>query len=319
MEDIVKISVVSTLYRSSQFIDEFYQRIKASIEQYSDDFELIFVDDGSPDDSNMLVQHLVNKDSRVILVELSRNFGHHHAIMAGLSQAKGDLVFLIDSDLEEQPEWFNVFLEELRKHDADVVYGIQRERVGGLFRKYTGNLFYRLFNSVSETKIPENPCTVRLMTKSYVAELIALKDNNLFLAGSFAWTGFRQKAISVDKLSLSEVGKKSSNYNLIGRIRLFINAVTSFSSYPLLIVFVIGLALSLFAGIFGIRMLFNRLIYPEAFQLGYSSIMISIWFLGGLIILFIGVIGLYLAKVFNEVKGRPQFIIRKIYQGEYHE
>ena len=312
----MKISVVSTLYRSSQFIDEFYQRIKASIEQHTHDFELIFVDDGSPDDSNMRVQQLVKKDSRVMLVELSRNFGHHHAIMAGLSQAKGDLVFLIDSDLEEQPEWFNVFLEELREHNADVVYGIQRERVGGLFRKYTGNLFYRLFNSVSETKIPENPCTVRLMTKSYVKELIALKDNNLFLAGSFAWTGFRQKAISVDKLSLSEVGKKSSNYNLIGRTRLFINAVTSFSSYPLLIVFVIGLALSSFSGIFGIRMLFNRLLYPDAFQLGYSSIMISIWFLGGLIILFIGVIGLYLAKVFNEVKGRPQFIIRKIYKGE---
>lgn len=310
----MKISVVSTLYRSSQFIDEFYQRIKASIEQHTHDFELIFVDDGSPDDSNMRVQQLVKKDSRVMLVELSRNFGHHHAIMAGLSQAKGDLVFLIDSDLEEQPEWFNVFLEELREHNADVVYGIQRERVGGLFRKYTGNLFYRLFNSVSETKIPENPCTVRLMTKEYVDVLIRFTEANLFLAGNCAWTGFKQLSISLDKVT-NEKDRKS-NYKIIKLIKLFINAVTSFSSYPLTLVFFIGCMISLISALFGLDLFVNKILNPNSFQIGYSSIMISLWFLGGLIILFIGIIGLYLSKVFEEVKNRPQFIIRKIYKGE---
>ena len=310
----MKISVVSTLYRSSQFIDEFYQRIKASIEQHTHDFELIFVDDGSPDDSNMRVQQLVKKDSRVMLVELSRNFGHHHAIMAGLSQAKGDLVFLIDSDLEEQPEWFNVFLEELREHNADVVYGIQRERVGGLFRKYTGNLFYRLFNSVSETKIPENPCTIRLMTKEYVDVLIRFTETNLFLAGNCAWTGFKQLSISLDKVT-NEKDRKS-NYKIIKLIKLFINAVTSFSSYPLTLVFFIGCMISLISALFGLDLFVNKILNPNSFQIGYSSIMISLWFLGGLIILFIGIIGLYLSKVFEEVKNRPQFIIRKIYKGE---
>ena len=313
MEDIVKISIVSTLYRSAQFIDEFYRRMKENVKKHTDSFEIIFVDDGSPDNSNYLVQQLVKKDSRVILVELSRNFGHHHAIMAGLSHATGDLVFLIDSDLEEQPEWISLFLEHLNKDKVDVVFGIQRQRVGGWFRKYTGNCFYTLFNSLSDIKIPNNPCTVRLMTRNYVESLLNLKESNLFLAGNFAWAGFRQKSVVVDKL---ECTKRRSNYNLVRLIKLFFNAVTSFSSYPLIIVFITGLVLSLLAGLFGIQILIYKILYPEAFQLGYSSIMISIWFLGGLIILFVGVVGLYLSKVFNEVKSRPQFIIRKVYRGE---
>lgn len=313
----MKISIVSTLYRSAQFIDEFYRRMKESVEQYSDTFEIIFVDDGSPDNSNYIVQQLIQRDSRVILVELSRNFGHHHAIMAGLSQTTGDLIFLIDSDLEEQPEWIGFFLERLRKNEVDVVFGLQQRRMGGWFRKITGSLFYKLFNLVSDTEIPVNPCTVRLMTKRFVEAALNLKESNLFLAGNFAWAGFRQLPIEVNKLCNKEEGK--SNYKILKLLKLFFNAITSFSSYPLILAFVVGCILSITSGLFGIVLLIDKLLHPTSFQLGYSSLMISIWFIGGLIIFFIGTIGVYLSKMFNEVKNRPQFIIRKIYKGAEYE
>src|SRR3954462_9074944 len=152
----MKLSIVSTLYRSSATIDEFYRRAIAAAEGLSKNFELVLVNDGSPDDSRERALALHAADPRVVIVDLSRNYGHHKAMMTGLTHARGDLVFLIDSDLEEEPELLPVFADALRAADADVVYGVQHRRRGHLVERVSGWLFFGIFNALSETSIPAN-------------------------------------------------------------------------------------------------------------------------------------------------------------------
>lgn len=303
------LSIVTTLYRSGAFIAEFYERAVAAASRIVDSFEIIFVNDGSPDNSLAIAISIANRDPRVRVVDLSRNFGHHIAAFAGLKQAVGERIFLLDVDLEEQPEWLERFWTAYEEGSADVVYGYAEQRNGSLVKKLTGRIFYKVFNLVSETHIPENLCTVRLMSREYRDALANFSESNMFLAGLCAWAGFRQIPIAVDKRR--RVGK--SSYSLLRMARLFLAAITSFSSYPLWIVFVLGVMLTFasFAG--GGYLVVRKLMNPSAVLLGYASVIVSIWFVGGLIILFLGIIGLYLAGVFVETKRRPQYLIRRIY------
>lgn len=298
------------MYRSAAFIGEFYARMSRAASSLTDDYELVLVNDGSPDDSLALALTLARSDNRVKVVELSRNFGHHYAALAGLSQADGERTFLIDIDLEEQPEWLLEFAAAQERTGADVVFGIQEKRTGSLLRSIAGTLFYRIFNALSDLKIPENVCTVRIIKREFVQALLTLRDRNLFLAGNFAWAGFKQIPMPVKKANR----RTRSNYNLRRTIRLFFDAISSFSSYPLRAIFLTGLVISSFSGLLGIQMIVHKLLHPETIAMGFSSMIVSIWFLGGLVIFFLGVIGLYLSKIFVEVKDRPQYIIRKVYR-----
>lgn len=305
------LSIVTTLYRSAPFIEEFYRRMIASAEQCAIPFELVFVDDGSPDNSGKIVKQLLSKDERIRLIELSRNFGHHHAALAGLAHSRGDLIFYIDVDLEEQPEWLALFYKQIHASDADVIFGVQTQRSDNGIKNFLGNLFYTLFNMWSETRIPANPCSIRLMHREYVTALLSMGDSNLFLAGMQAWAGFHQQAIEVKKQPRKSRG---SSYSFTRMIGLFVNAITSFTSYPLRLIFFLGLLTALLAGLSGGILLIRKFFYPQTVLLGWASLTISVWFLGGAIMCSLGVIGEYLAKIFNEVKGRPRYIVRKIYE-----
>ena len=274
-----------------------------------DDFEIVFVNDGSPDDSLNLAISIAERDPRVRVVDLSRNFGQHHAVVAGLKEASGKKIFLLDVDLEEQPEWLEQFWTTYEQSEADVVYGVAEQRNGNLFKRASGELFYKLFNLASETPIPANVCTVRLMSAGYRDAVVSLPESNIFLAGLFAWAGFRQLPLVVPK------GKRAgaSSYGLLRLLRLFIAGITSFSSYPLWIVFVHGVVLTLLSFSAGGYLVIRKLLDPGAVLWGWASIMVSVWFLGGLIISFLGLIGLYLAGIFTETKRRPQYIVRKTY------
>ncbi len=305
----MKLSIVTTLYKSSPYIDEFYARISKEAQNITDDYEIIFVDDGSPDDSLQKAVALYEKDSKVKVIELSRNFGHHKAIMTGLSHAKGEFVFLIDSDLEEEPELLGKFWEELHKEkELDVVYGVQESRKGGWFEKFTGGLFWKLINFMSPIKIPVNILTARLMTFKYVQSLIAYKESEIFLGGVLAHSGFKQRGLEVRKGSQSE-----TTYTLKRKVSLLINAITSFSSKPLIYIFYIGLLITFFSMLFITKLIIDKLFFGLAFE-GWTSLIVSVWFFGGLIILLLGIIGIYLSKIFIEVKQRPYTIVRKFYK-----
>jgi putative glycosyltransferase len=305
---IPELSIVSTLYRSEGTVREFYGRLVETAERLGASFEIVFVNDGSPDRSAELVGELVKQDPRVVLVDLSRNFGHHQAAVAGLSHARGRRIFIIDVDLEEQPEWLPEFVAEHDRTQADVVYGVSRVRKGTLPRRLFGAVFWKLFNALSETPVPANPCTVRLMSRRYVDALLRLPDKNLFLAGNYAWVGFPQVAHPVE----NGLRPTASTYTASRLIALFLDAVTSFTSYPLRLIFLSGVTIALVSVLAGTILLTWKLAAPWSISLGWPSIMVSLWFLGGTIIAFIGVIGIYLSKIFNEAKDRPLFLVKEI-------
>lgn len=303
---LMKFSVVTTLYNSEKFLPDFYARMSEVIKKITEDYEIIFVNDGSPDTSIQLAEKIAFHDHHVKVVDLSRNFGHHAAAYAAIEAASGHRVFLIDVDLEEQPEWLADFVNIMDSENADVVYGVQRRREGDFSRKTTG-LFYKVFNRLSETPITPNICTVRLMNRKYVEALLQLRDHNLFMAGMFAWVGFHQVAVPVDK----SMRRSLTNYTILRLFNLLVDAITSFSPKPLYVAFFMGFFLSTTAGLFGASLVIRKLLFPNTMLLGYTSLVISIFFMGGLTILFLGVIGIYISKIFVEAKDRPIYLVRR--------
>jgi len=303
----MELSIVTTMYHSAPYLEEFYERVSKAAQKITGDYEIIFVNDGSPDNSLEIAVSLYEKDSRVTIVDLSRNFGHHRAVMTGLSYASGEKVFLIDCDLEEEPELLGTFWQRLNDAGCDVVYGVQETRKGGAFERITGNLFYTIFNRLSGISMPHNPVTVRLMSSRYVKSLLLYKERELFLAGIWHITGYRQKPLAITKLS-----REGTSYSLRKKFALAINAITSFSDKPLIFIFYTGIVISSLSALY-ILYLFSRKILSGITISGWTSLIVSIWFLGGLTIFFIGVIGMYLSRIFIETKQRPCAIVRHIY------
>jgi putative glycosyltransferase len=305
----MKLSIVATLYRSAPYIEEFYRRSSSvARQQAGEDYEIVLVNDGSPDDSLERAVALTEKDPHVVVVDLSRNFGHHKAMMTGLAHAKGQDVFLIDSDLEEEPEWLTGFAQQMNAEQCDVVYGVQARRKGNVFERWSGQWFYRFFRAFTGISLPENVVTARLMTRRYVDALLSHKEREVFMAGLWYITGFRQVPHHVLKHSTSE-----TTYTFRRKMSLLVNSVTSFSNAPLVSIFYIGVSISVLA-IFYIAYLLIHWMFLARPLSGWTSVMASIWLLGGMVISFIGVVGIYLSKIFSETKQRPYTIVRQIYE-----
>ncbi|HET6329969.1 MAG TPA: glycosyltransferase family 2 protein [Holophagaceae bacterium] len=303
------ISVVTTLYRSSGFIEEFYRRVKETLSVPGYEFEIIFVNDGSPDDSLLTARHLAEADPSVTVVDLSRNFGHHKAMMTGLAFARMDLVFLIDVDLEEAPELVWKYLEEMRQDSQlDVVYGVQDKRKGSPFERLSGAVFYRLFNWLCEERIPRNMSLSRLMTRRYVRSLLRYRERNLFIPGVWHIMGYAQKGVPITKTSRGE-----STYTLRKKIAHFVNAVTSFSDTPLILIFYTGVGICTASFAMAFYFILKKLIYGVSSS-GWTSLIVTFSGLAGIIILFLGVIGIYLSKMFIELKQRPHTIVREVFR-----
>ncbi len=193
----MKLSVVATLYQSSPYLTEFYERASAAARQLvGDDYEIVLVNDGSPDDSLDRAVQLSRKDSHVVVVDLSRNFGHHKAMMTGLSHALGEKVFLIDSDLEESPEWLMEFNAKLEADASlDVVFGFQENRKGNSFERLSGAMFWSLINRLSGLSLKANVVTARLMSRRYVETLLRHEEREVFMAGLWQIAGYNQCAV----------------------------------------------------------------------------------------------------------------------------
>ncbi len=274
------------------------------------EYEIICVNDGSPDNSLQKLFELKKTYPQLVIIDLSRNFGHHYALFAGISSAKGDYVFLIDCDLEINPEIVLDFIGEIQKTGEDVIYGYQEKRKGGIFEKVSGDLFWKLFNTLSETKVSKNILTERILSRKYVNSLLEMGDKNLFLAGMMNWLGYNQRGIPVKKIRR----EGRSNYSLMKKISLAVNSITSFSPAPLKGIFYMGLVITLFSLTFAGYIIINKILFPNEISLGWTSILASISFSLGIITLSLGVIGIYLSKIFSQVQNRPLFLIKNIYR-----
>lgn len=299
----MQLSIISTLYQSEHYILDFHNRISAVAKQWvGEDYEIILVNDGSPDRSLEIAIQLTEQDSHVTLIDLSRNFGHHKAIMTGLAAAQGQQVFLIDSDLEEKPEWLTAFATKMAQENCDVVYGVQAERKGGWFEKISGWFFYRIFRLITGVLQPNNIMTVRLMSRPYVNALLLFQERELNIGGLWAITGFKQCSYTAQKSASSP-----TTYNFSRKFEHVINAITSFSGRPLVFIFYSGFVL--LATAVGFMIYRIGMYYLIATPVdGYTSLIASIWFFSGLIIFLLGLQSIYISKIFSEVKQRPQTI-----------
>jgi putative glycosyltransferase len=302
----MQLSIVATLYNSERYVKELCGRAsQVAAQLVGDDYEIVLVNDGSPDNSVNEALTLSETDGHIVVVDLSRNFGHHKAIMTGLSQAVGDRVFLLDSDLEEEPEWLLLFAEKMDGYD--VVYGVQDSRKGGRFERWSGRWFYWTFRLLTGLALPENVVTARLMSRRYVDALLRHDEREVFLAGLWHITGFDQRPITIRKHS-----KSTTTYTLRRKLSVLVNSVTSFSNAPLVGIFYIGVAISALAAFYTVYLIIYWMFV--ATPSGWTSVMASIWLLGGMIISFIGVVGVYLSKIYSETKRRPYTIVRGVHR-----
>ena len=304
----MKLSIVATLYNSAPYLEEFCRRSKDSASKLvGDDYEIVLVNDGSPDESLEVALRLFEKDAHIVIVDLSRNFGHHRAMMTGLEHAQGDRVFLIDADLEEEPEYLASFAQQMDEEGCDVVYGVQDVRKGGWFERCSGALYYSMFNRLANIKHPRNLTTMRIMTRRYIESLIQFKEYAMVISCLWVITGFEQHEQVIKKHK-----RRGTSYSLKHKISHAVNSITSFSAAPLKIIFYTGFVIFFFSLLYSSFILYQKLFNQHSVD-GWTTLIISVWMLSGLIILFLGVIGIYLSKIFMETKQRPTSIIRKIY------
>jgi putative glycosyltransferase len=304
----MKLSVVTSLYRSAPYILEFHDRMRTVAAEITADCEFIYVNDGSPDNVLGLALGLTRQDDRVVVVDLARNFGHHRALMVGLSFAKGDLVFMIDVDLEEEPELLRSFYARFSETKCDSVYGVQSKRKGGAFERISGEVFYRIVKFLSGTDLDANTLIARLMTRRFVASLLQHQEHEIDIAALLHMTGYIQVPVLVRKHA-----KPETTYTLARKLSLALRSITSFSRRPLILISLLGGFISV-ATIAVILYFFLIYVFSGTVPSGFTSLILSLWFLGGLTIFSVGIVALYVAVIFSEVKARPTAIVRDVYR-----
>lgn len=303
------LSIVATLYSSSKYIPAFHERISRVAQTLTKNYEIVFVNDGSPDDSLAVARGICEHDSKVKVVDLSRNFGHHRAMMCGVKHALGDRVFLIDVDLEELPELLGTFWQTMETDpEIDVVVGELQEKTVPFFKKVVSSMFYSVFNALSAVRISNREIVSRLMNRAYVNALVEYQEREIFFPAIWVDAGFRQI-----KIPATKTFDGNSTYTIRKRLVMAVEAVTSFSSMPLIYIFYLGLLFSLSSAIFICFLLLRKLFIGHVI-LGWTSLMAVLFLVGGIIIFSLGVVGIYVSKIYIEIKARPNSIVRKIYQ-----
>ena len=303
----MKLSIVTTLYHSEPYLQEFYDRMSSAASSLTGDYELIFVNDGSPDHSDEKILELQEKDDRVVLIQLSRNFGHQKALVTGLNYASGDYIFMIDSDLEEDPELLALYWKEMQDSPAyDVVFGIQQKRKGNWFERISGSLYYSFFNLLSRQNYSPNTLTARLMTSQYVESLKKFEEKESDLWGVFVLAGFNQHAIPVTKGF-----KGKTTYSLRRKLEIALSTITTLTHRPLYLIMALGLLICLVSLGLCIYLLVDYIIHGRTDH--WWMMLTSIWLIGGLVLFSIGIIGVYLGKMFLEIKNRPVSVIKTIH------
>ncbi|AYN12159.1 MULTISPECIES: glycosyltransferase family 2 protein [Pseudomonas] len=300
------ISVIVPCFNEEASINLFHEEMTRVIEQLPGyDCEMIFVNDGSTDATQKIIQALAEADPRVSGISLSRNFGKEAAMTAGLDYAQGDAVAVFDADLQDQPSLLITFVEEW-ENGFDVVYAKRTHRDGeSWLKKATASLFYKLMLKISKVSIPQDTGDCRLMTRRVVEALRELREHHRFMKGLFAWVGYPSKAVEYRR-DPRVAGVTKFNYWKLWNFAL--EGITSFTIAPLKVATYLGFLVSLISFVFGLFILAKTLIWGDVVK-GYPTIMVTILFIGGIQLFFIGVLGEYLGRVFGETKNRPLYLI----------
>ncbi len=304
-----KISVVIPCYEEEAVLGETHKRVKAVLEKAGWDYEILYINDGSRDRTLKILEGIANENNRVRVLSFSRNFGHQPAVTAGLRNITGDVAFIIDADLQDPPELFPQMLELMDEKQADVVYGVRKTRQGeSFFKKLSAGIYYKLLNLMSDVPIPLNTGDFRLINRRVIDEFNALREKNKYIRGLMSWLGFKQEAFYyIRKKRLAGETK----YPLFKMIRFAMTGLLYFSRKPLKLANTLG-AFSLLVGLgLMIYVFVARISGVVETVPGWASIMIAIIFIGGIQLITIGVIGEYIAAIFDEVKNRPEYIIEK--------
>jgi putative glycosyltransferase len=302
----VELSIVTSIYKTASHLPEFCERSIKAAQSVASSCELILVIDGSPDNALDVARRLAEQDPRINVIDLSRNFGQHRALMTGLMYARGTLVFQLDSDLEEDPELVSCFYERMQEAKVDVVYGVQDRRKGGWFERTTGAVFYQLISLLCDTPYPENMLMARLMTRRYVDSLLLHQEREVDVGGLWFLTGYSQLPIVVRKHS-----KPETSYTLFRRFGLAVTSITAFSRKPLIMVAATGALILFVSVLYVFFLIFAFMLYGNV-PSGFSTLAVSIWLLGGATIFSIGVVAIYISIIYLEVKNRPYTIVREL-------
>jgi len=300
-----RVSVVIPVYNEEAVLPELRERLLGVLGEGVGDFEVLFVDDGSSDGSAALIEQMHERDPRFRCIRFSRNFGHQAAVTAGLEYARGDVVCVMDADLQDPPEVLPRLLQEWEK-GSDVVYAVRRDRKEHPLKVALYELFYRLLSGLSAVAMPLDAGDFCLVSEEVVRELRALPEKERFVRGLRAWVGYRQTGVEYERAA--RAGGRSK-YGLLGLFRLAMNGIVSFSDKPLIYVTVFGVFVSLLAFVYAGWLVVQR-VFLGGVITGYASLMGGLLFLSGIQLMSLGLLGIYISKVFLEVKARPTYIVR---------
>ncbi len=309
MTAVPRLSIVVPFFNEALNVDVFFDRLLPVLDSLQLDWEAVCIDDGSRDDTMTRLIDRHRLDGRIKVLGLSRNFGKERALSAGLAHATGDVVIPIDADLQHPPEVIPEMLAKWRE-GYDVVYAVRQQRTGqGVIGRLQAKAFYWLFDKLSEVPLPREVGDFRLLDRKVVDVINAMPERTRFMKGIFAWVGFRQTGIPYTQ---EERQFGHSSWGLMKLIAFAFEGLVAFSDYPLRVWALIGSVISGFAFFYIVVRLVRTMVYGIDVP-GYESIIVTILFLGGVQLITLGILGHYLGRVFNEVKGRPLFIVREKY------
>ena len=304
----IRYSIVAPCYNEEANLYELHRRIKEVMEQTGEPWELVLINDGSADHTSVIMRELHTIDSRVHYIDFARNFGHQVAVTAGMDYAQGDAIILIDADLQDPPE---LILEMIKKWQEGykVVYAVRTERKGETwFKLFTAKLFYRLIYRITDVNIPRDTGDFRLMDRKVVDTMKQMRERHRFIRGMTSWVGFPQTGVYYVR---EERFAGETNYPLRKMLKFASDAITSFSYVPLQLATYLGFIVAALSGLGMLGVIMARLFGNQAF-FGQATTLVMVLFLGGIQLISLGIIGEYLGRIYDEVKGRPLYVVNEV-------
>lgn len=306
------ISVVIPVYLNEPFIKELSSRLTRTLETITKNFEIILVDDNSPDESWTLIKDLAKKDQRIKGIRFARNFGQHKAVTAGIDKCRGQWVVVMDGDLQDRPEEIERLYRKAVSQGCDIVFARRKNRRDHFFKRLSSKVFYLVLNRLADTRIDSRVANYGIYSKKVIDHFKIMREQNRLFLLFIDWLGFDPEYIDVEH---EERSSGRTAYTLYKRISLAVNAIISMSNKPLKMAVKIGFFISSIAFLFGIFWIIRYLVSGVP-VMGWTSLMVSVWFVGGLIFSLLGILGLYIGRVFDEVKYRPLYVIQEEVNGE---